>query len=52
MSEIIAKEKEISVPGETLAIGMDVLPGQGTYRDGEKIISNRLGLVLMDGRTI
>ncbi len=52
MSKIIAKDKDISVPGETLAIGMDVLPGQGTYRDGEKIISNRLGLVLMDGRTI
>ena len=52
MSKIIAKEKEISVPGENLAIGMDVLPGQGTYRDGEKIISNRLGLVLIEGRTI
>jgi len=52
MSEIKVKDKEISVPGEVLAVGMDVLPGAGTYRDGEKIVANRLGLVMMDGRTI
>ena len=52
MSEIMVKDKEISVPGETLALGMDVLPGHGTYRDGEKIIANRLGLASVDGRTI
>ena len=52
MSEIMVKDKEISVPGETLAIGMDILPGSGTYRDGEKIVANRLGLVMIEGRTI
>jgi len=52
MSEIIVKEKEILVPGETLAIGMDMLPGNGTYRDGENIVANRLGLAAVDGRTI
>lgn len=52
MSKIIVKDKEISVPGETLAIGMDTLPGAGTYREGEKIVANRLGLVMIDGRTI
>ena len=52
MSKILAKEKEISVPGETLATGMDVLPGSGTYREGENIIANRLGLVMLEGRTI
>src|SRR3989344_5482434 len=52
MSEIKVKDKEISVPGEVLAVGMDVLPGAGTYREGEKIVANRLGLVMMDGRTI
>ena len=52
MSEIKVKDKEISVPGEVLAVGMDVLPGAGTYRDGEKIVANRLGLVMMDGRTV
>lgn len=52
MPQILAKDKEISVPGETLAIGMDVLPGVGTYRDKEKIIANRLGLVVIEGVTI
>ena len=52
MSKMMVNEKDISVPGETLAIGMDVLPGSGTYRDGEKIVANRLGLASIDGRTI
>ena len=52
MSKIMVNEKDISVPGEILAIGMDVLPGNGTYRDGEKIVANRLGLAMVDGRTI
>lgn len=52
MSRILINDKEISVPGETLAVGMDILPGAGTYRDGDKIVANRLGLVMIDGRTI
>ncbi len=52
MSEIKIKEKEISVPGETLAVGMDVLPGMGTYRAADKIMAGRLGLASIDGRTI
>ena len=52
MSKIMVNEKDISVPGETLAIGMDVLPGSGTYRDGEKIVANRLRLAAIEGRTI
>ncbi len=52
MSNIMVNDKDISVPGETLATGMDVLPGNGTYRDGEKIVANRLGLTMIEGRTI
>jgi len=52
MTKVIVKEKDIVVPGETLAIGMDNLPGQGTYREGENIIASRLGLVQLDGRAI
>ena len=52
MSNILVKDKEIAVPGETLANGMDVLPGSGTYRIGENIMANRLGLVSVDGRTL
>ena len=52
MSKIMIEDKSICVPGEVLAIGMDTLPGAGTYREGEKIIANRLGLAVIDGRTI
>jgi len=46
------KEKDIVVPGEVLATGMDSLPGPGTYRDGETIRASRLGLVQLNGRAI
>jgi len=52
MTEIRIKEKEIVVPGEVLAVGMEVLPGTGTYRMNDKIIAGRLGLAAIDGRTI
>lgn len=52
MSKLLIKEKEIAVPGEHLAEGMDYLPGTGTYREGENIIGSRLGLVVIDGRAI
>jgi exosome complex component RRP4 len=52
MSKILTKEKDIAVPGESLAEGMDYLPGQGTYREGENIIASMLGLVAIDGRAI
>ena len=52
MSNILLKDKEIAVPGETLATGMDVLPGMGTYRIGEKILAKRLGLVSIEGSAI
>lgn len=52
MSEINVKDRDIAVPGEVLAIGMDSFPGIGTYREGENIIAARLGLVQLDGRTI
>lgn len=52
MSNILVKEKEIVVPGEILAEGMDNLPGPGTYREGNEIVAGRLGLTYIDGRTI
>jgi exosome complex component RRP4 len=52
MSEIVVKEKDIVVPGELLAKGMDNFPGFGTYREGEEIYSSRLGVLYLDGRTI
>ena len=50
MSKILAKEGEIVVPGEDLANGIDYLPGRGTYREGEDILSSIVGLFRVDGR--
>tara|TARA_Y100000310_G_scaffold345858_1_gene471592 strand:- start:19927 stop:20616 length:690 start_codon:yes stop_codon:yes gene_type:complete len=52
MVKIIIQDKEIATPGEKLAEGMDVLPGAGTYRQGENIVANKLGLVSISGRGI
>ena len=52
MSKILVKDKDIAVPGEVLAEGMDYLPGNGTYRDKEKIRAERLGLAQIEGRAI
>lgn len=52
MSGLLVGDKEIVVPGEVLAEGMDNLPGIGTYRDGNEIVAGRLGLTNIDGRAI
>lgn len=49
---LLVKDKEIAVPGEVLAEGMDYLPADGAFRDGDKIISSRVGLISVDGRAI
>ncbi len=49
---LLVNEKSIVIPGETLAEGMDYLPGDNTYRDGEKVHSKALGLVQVAGRVI
>ncbi|HLC65494.1 MAG TPA: exosome complex RNA-binding protein Rrp4 [Candidatus Nanoarchaeia archaeon] len=52
MTDVQVKDKEIVVPGEILAKGMGYVPGAGTYRNGEDIISERLGVVSIDGRAV
>jgi len=52
MSNIIVKERDIVIPGEVLAEGMDYLPGDNTYREGERIFSKILGLIGIAGRVI
>jgi len=52
MSKINVKDKDVVVPGEVLAVGMDNFPGAGAYREGENIVASMLGLVQLDGRTI
>ena len=50
MGEILVKPKSIVVPGEELASGMEFIPSFGTYRDKDKIVASRLGVVNIDGK--
>jgi exosome complex component RRP4 len=52
MSEIKVEDKDIVVPGEELATGLDYLPSFGTYREGEHIRAARLGMVKVDGKVL
>ena len=52
MSELLIKNKEVVVPGQILAKGMDFLPAGGTFREDDKIIALHLGLVSVNGRLI
>ncbi len=49
---MLVQEKAVVAPGEAIAEGMDYLPGEFTYRIGEKIIAKRLGLVEVAGRAV
>jgi exosome complex component RRP4 len=52
MSEILIKDRDIVIPGEVLAKGMDYLPGDNTYREGETIYAKVLGLTSVSGRVM
>lgn len=52
MSELLIKEKEVVVPGQVIATGMDYLPSHGTYRKDDKILANRVGVAIIDGKVI
>src|SRR3990172_7219806 len=51
-STLKINDKDIVVPGEILAEGMDYLPGQGMYRSGNNILASRVGLVKVDGKVL
>ncbi len=52
MSNLIVEDRNVVIPGEILAEGMDYLPGANTYREEEKVFSKVLGLVSVSGRVI
>ncbi len=45
MSELLVKERQLVLPGEILAKGLDYLPSGGTFRIGQEVKSKFLGLV-------
>lgn len=52
MGELIAQEKTVVVPGQVIAKGMDFLPSNGTYRKGDEVIVNRLGILSVEGKVL
>jgi exosome complex component RRP4 len=44
-SKILVKEKQVVIPGEKLAEGLDFVPGNGCYRDNNNLRSKLVGLV-------
>ncbi|HYB93290.1 MAG TPA: exosome complex RNA-binding protein Rrp4 [archaeon] len=50
MTLLFEKNKFVT-PGDQLAEG-DFIPGNNTYRDGEKIFASRIGLANLDGKTV
>ncbi len=52
MGKLLVNNKDIVVPGEVLAEGMDFLPGDHTRREGDKIVASMLGLVSVQNRLI
>lgn len=52
MSDLLVKERDVVIPGERLAEGMDFVPGENTYREENYIKTKALGLVSVSGRVI
>ncbi|MDD5651624.1 MAG: exosome complex RNA-binding protein Rrp4 [Candidatus Nanoarchaeia archaeon] len=52
MSEVLVKDKDVVLPGQVLATGMDYLPASGTFRDEDKIVSFLIGMANINGRLI
>ncbi len=51
-SEILVKERELVIPGKTLAKGLDYLPSMGCYRSNNEIKAKLLGLTKIKDRFI
>lgn len=52
MGNVFVEEKQIVVPGEIIAEGLDFIPGNGTYRYEKKIISEKVGLAKVNKNVI
>lgn len=52
MGQLFVQDRELVVPGQVLADGMDYLPSSGAYREQDKLVSLLLGLVTLEGRLV
>ncbi len=46
------KDRDIVVPGDLLAEGVEMLPAGKAYRDGDRIFASTIGIVSIKGRVI
>ncbi len=51
-NQLLVENKEIVVPGQVLAEGMEFLPSYGTYRKENKIIAKVLGVINLENKVI
>lgn len=51
-SKLLINDRDVVIPGEKLADGMEYLPSQGTYRLEDSIYSKVMGLVTVDGKVL
>jgi len=51
-SKILVKDRELVIPGDVLAQGLDYLPSAGCYRENENLKSKSLGLVRLKDRLV
>ncbi len=49
---LVKEDRSVVIPGDTLAIGLEFLPGQGTHRIGEEIRSSIIGLMSVKGSVV
>jgi len=52
MGELKVKDKDIVIPGEILATGMDYLPAGAAIREKEEIVASHLGIVSLKDRLV
>lgn len=52
VEKLYVNNKDVVVPGEVLAKGMNFLPGKRAFRENDEICSSMLGLARIDGRVI
>ncbi len=52
MGNLYVKDKDVVVPGEVMADGMDFVAASGTLRENDKVIAIRLGLLNIEGRLL
>lgn len=52
MEKLYVNDRDIVVPGELLAEGMEFLPSGKAYREGDRIFASSMGMVSIKGRVI